>query len=172
MASLIPTAIGIGESNAQRYGGNSGFGTGQSFINALDPLNLSGKASSSVLGNLVDPGNVMGLNMGMATNPRLGGGATPSAGASGVPGVLPNLGLNPRLYDPNSFVNPAAGNGPWNQQAQQLAGPVYAPLPMPPAGLPATIPSGVASLGRMPVGVRAMYGVNTTFPFNRYIQAK
>lgn len=170
MASLIPTAIGIGESNAQRYGGNSGFGTGQSFINALDPLNLSGKASSSVLGNLVDPGNVMGLNMGMATNPRLGGG--PAAGASGAPGVLPNLGITPRLYDPNSFVNPAAANGPWNQQAQQLAGPVYSPLPMAPAGMPVAIPTGAGSLGRMPVGVRVMYGGNTTLPFNRYMQAK
>lgn len=163
MASLIPTAVGIGESNAQRYGGNSGFGTGQSFINALDPLNLSGKASSSVLGNVLDPGNVMGLNMGMATNPRLGGG-TSLNGAAGVPGALPNLGINPRPYNPNSFVNPVLSGGPWNQQAQQLAGPVYSPKLMGPMRAPSPVP--------MPIGIWAMSGGNTTLPYGRNIQAK
>lgn len=169
MASLIPTAVGIGQSNAQRYGGNSGFGTGQSFINALDPLNLSGKASSSVLGNIVDPGNVMGLNMGMATNPRLSGGAASPGGAAGMPSVLPNLGINPQLYNPTTFVNPTLGGGSWNQQAQQLAGPVYSPMVMAPAAVPATIPPGSGSLARMPVGVWARYGGNTTLPYSRYM---
>lgn len=165
MASLIPTAVGIGESNAQRYGGNSGFGTGQSFINALDPLNLSGKASSSVLGNVLDPGNVMGLNMGMATNPRLGGGASLN-GASGVPGTLPNLGLNPRMYNPTTFVNPALGGGPWNQQAQQLVGSSYSPTLMGPMRTPA--PSPVP----MPMGMWAISGGNATLPYGRNTVSK
>lgn len=168
MASLIPTAVGIGESNAQRHGGNSGFGTGQSFINALDPLNLSGKASSSVLGNVLDPGNVMGLNMGMATNPRLGGGAA-SAGASGVPSVLPTLGLNPRMYDPNSFMPPVLSGGPWNQQAQQLAGPVYSPTVMGAKGTPV---AGMGNPTMAALALRANFGNNTMLPYNRYIQGK
>lgn len=171
MASLIPMAVGIGQSNAQRYGGNSGFGTGQSFINALDPLNLSGKASSSVLGNVVDPGNVMGLNMGMATNPRLGGGVASSGGAAGVPSVLPNLGLNPRLYSPNSFVNPVLSGGSWNQQAQQLAGPVYSPTVMGSVVAPPGA-AGTGSPSQMPVGLWTRLGGNTTLPYGRNIQAR
>lgn len=163
MASLIPMAVGIGENNAQRHGGNSGFGTGQSFINALDPLNLSGKASSSVLGNVLDPGNVIGLNMGMATNPRLGGGAS-TAAASSVPGTLPNLGINPRLYNPTSFMNPALSGGQWNQQAQGLAGPVYSPTVLSGKGSQ-TGQMPMAAPGRMPIPIGAM-------PYNRFMVSK
>lgn len=172
MASLIPTAIGLGESNAQRYGGNSGFGTGQSFINALDPLNLSGKASSSVLGNVVDPGNVMGLNMGMATNPRLGGGAASPGGAAGVPSVLPNLGINPRIYNPNSFVNPATGGGLWNQQAQQLAGSVYSPTAIGASAIPTGATAGTGGPTRLPISAWAGFGGNPTLPYYRNIMSK
>lgn len=72
-----------GEGHAKKEGGSSGFATGQSFQNALDPLNIFGGSSSSVLGNIVDPGNVFGGNPQLQHNPRVGGVAgTPGSGSS------------------------------------------------------------------------------------------
>lgn len=58
-------------------------------------------------------------------------GLTPPATGPGVPSSLPNLGITPKYYNPNSFTPASTAGGPWNAMAQQLAGPMYKPTLMP-----------------------------------------
>jgi hypothetical protein len=90
-----------------------------------DPVNVFGKSGSSPLDNILDPGGWWGINKeGAMGQPDLSGAAGPSS--------LPNLGISPQYYDPNSFVKRPGGGGIYNNMAAQLAGPMYDPrlLPM------------------------------------------
>ncbi len=92
----------------------------QSLWNVGDPANLFGHSSSaSISSNILDPGDVLGLNPAASGVPQ----------APGVPGVLPNLGaasLMPRLAQ-GAFVAPTTGGGTFNSMAQMLAGPLFNP---------------------------------------------
>ncbi|MFI4920338.1 MAG: hypothetical protein ACHQAZ_01710 [Gammaproteobacteria bacterium] len=92
----------------------------QSFWNVGDPANLFGHSSSSSLSsNILDPGDVLGLNPAASGVPQ----------APGVPKVLPNLGaasMMPRLPQ-GAFVAPSTGGGAFNSMAQALAGPLFNP---------------------------------------------
>jgi len=118
---MIPGLAMAGQQNANQEGGQSGFGTLQSFKNVADPADLFGGSSSkSVFGNIIDPGNVWGMNPDMA-------GPKSSSGTPSVLPMLPGVGA-PQLYDPNSFGGYAKlGAGPYNAMAAQMAGRVYDP---------------------------------------------
>lgn len=92
----------------------------QSAWNLGDPANLFGhSSSSSIMQNIIDPGDVLGLN------PEASG----LAKAPGVPSVLPNLGgrstMPSRPY--GSFTAPSRGGGLFNAMAAQAAGPLFNP---------------------------------------------
>ncbi len=100
----------------------------------------------------------------LAANPfmALGGGLLGSMlDGSGTPagqsGQLPDLGIHPRFYDPNSFVARHAVPGSFNAMADALAGLMYNPvLRNPPArtmqpGIGSQLPAG---RGMLPPGVR------------------
>lgn len=63
----------------------------------------------------------------------------------GIPSVLPNLGITPKYYDPNSFTAPSKAGGQWNAMAQRLAGPMYKPTLM--SGQPGSAPMMVRNPG-------------------------
>jgi hypothetical protein len=144
---MIPAVGSAALSGAQtrNQGGQSGLlggsgaidGSSQSLWNALDPANISGKASSGhILSNILDPGNVLGQNQ--AANP-LGQNGSNSAG--GVPNVLPNLGaasMIPQMPQ-GSFQNFSGGPGIYNQMAaQSMGGQMFNPG----AQSPQTTPKG------------------------------
>lgn len=148
MSSLIPMAGSAALQNAQirNQGGQAGWlggpgaidGSAQSFWNLADPANLTGKASSGhILSNILDPGNVLGMNQ--AANPNGANEANAMNDTTGMPAILPTLaGVGaPKTYDPNSFSGYTnLGAGPYNQMASQMAGPVYSPTLMQPTAPP------------------------------------
>lgn len=156
---MIPMAIGQGLNNAQyrNRGQSTGLlggpgaidGTAQSWYNAVDPFNFSGKASSGHgLDNIIDPGNVWGLNQ--AANPYGPGGV--GGGAGGMPGgTLPNLGsstLVPQMPG-GTFRGPALGHGRYNDMAALSAGQLFDPTthahPASPSLMP-LVPGGKGSM--------------------------
>ncbi|HSN18275.1 MAG TPA: hypothetical protein VLV87_08685 [Gammaproteobacteria bacterium] len=104
-----------------------------------------------------------------ATNKIPGFHGTEPRGQSSVPSVLPtlpNVGA-PRIYSPNSFSGYAdLGSGPYNQMASHMAGKMYGPVPIQPAGsgkglIPAPtsgkgglLPTIGGASSTMPIGIR------------------
>ncbi|MGH7239987.1 MAG: hypothetical protein ACREHG_07965 [Candidatus Saccharimonadales bacterium] len=115
--------------------GITGKGLLQTGINAFDPANIFGHSGSSVLKNLIDPGNIDsgpdGLNLfgdrpivtpgGPSTLPTLDG---PNAAAGLSGNFAPQFfQSNPTSYQ--QAPSPGAGMMNFNNMAQQLAGPQY-----------------------------------------------
>jgi hypothetical protein len=133
--SMIPTATqAAGQNN--NTGGASSFnqpwgGSGMSTGNAgkiLDPVGISGNGgmNKGAAESFLDP---LGIDSGSYGLNLFGhrGQADPNGG---VPTTLPNFGINPQFYDPNSFKPASTGGGYWNAMAQKMAGPTYNPTLM------------------------------------------
>lgn len=113
----IPGAVIQGQQNANAAGGDSGFGTKQSFKNVVDPGNIHGNSSSSsIFGNLVDPGNVWGMNPNMAAH-------------KDALTTLPNLGANTLIPQrpQGHFMGPDMSGGHFNDMANMSAGRMFNP---------------------------------------------
>ena len=87
--------------------------------------------SSGGLGSVAPA--LAGAATGLALDGPMGASLGALTGAMGgvnglPPGMLPNLGINPQFYDPNSFSAPQLTGGSYNRMAQRLAGPVYNPV--------------------------------------------
>ena len=122
----------------------------QSFWNVGDPANLSGHASSSsILQNLADPGDVLGLNPAASGLPPNGG----------IPGVLPNLGAAatmPRLPH-GAFAPASTGGGLYNAMALAGAGPLFNPEAAPPVWpQSAATRAAAGTQGQVPIWVRTL----------------
>ena len=133
IGTIISMLYGAGENNAHKQGGESGFGTARSFEDALDPLNIFGGSSSSIGGNIIDPGNVMGANPQLSANgnPRVNGGNVPGFGQPGG-GMGPMTGGNPGLM--SAYASFLRNLGAPPMQMQQPQG---QPRPMPGPARPA-----------------------------------
>ena len=120
----------------------SGSSIGQTFWNAADPADIFGNSGSSILGNAVDPGNFFGMNNGSGFNNSSsgsGGSAVPYQQATfpsyggNLPGSFSNSGYSsPSMtgygYGYYGGMAPIPEGGYYNQMAQAMAGPSYAPV--------------------------------------------
>ena len=120
----------------------SGSSLGQTFWNAADPADIFGNSGSSILGNAADPGNLFGMNNGSGfhnSSSGSGGSAVPyqqetfpSYGGN-LPGSFSNKGYSsPSMtgygYGYYGGMAPIPEGGYYNQMAQAMAGPNYAPV--------------------------------------------
>lgn len=126
--------------------------SGGGLWNAVDPLNIAGHSSGNPLANFtqgqLDPLNIAGNNFWQKASDPLG--IFPSSSQASSTSNAPPMGINTTTYNPmlpGSFSNPAYGapsmsgygfgyyggqaptpqGGYYNQMAQMMAGPSYAP---------------------------------------------
>lgn len=116
-------------------------GIGSSLGNMFDPLDLTGQAGSSVIGNIADPSNFFGMNnnAGFTSGSGATGTQLPTS-SSGYPTYSANLpgSFSNAGYDSPSMTGygygyyggsaPIPEGGYYNQMAQAMAGPSYSPV--------------------------------------------
>jgi hypothetical protein len=107
----------------------------------FDPLDLTGQAGSSVIGNIADPSNFFGMNnnAGFTSGSGATGTQLPTS-SSGYPTYSANLpgSFSNAGYDSPSMTGygygyyggsaPIPEGGYYNQMAQAMAGPSYSPV--------------------------------------------
>ena len=136
-------------------GSQGGLGSPQSVVNAADPLNIFGHSSSSVLGNIVDPGGLYGP----------GGPFGPPINGPGLLSKLPNLGAQSMLpMQPyGKFMAPDISGGGFNAMAAQAAGPLFNPGAGAPSwqALMAAMNSTPSAAGAAPAAMRSQPALPT-----------
>ena len=116
-------------------------GIGSSLGNMFDPLDLTGQAGSSVIGNIADPSNFFGMNnnAGFTSGSGATGTQLPTSSSgyptysANLPGSFSNAGYDsPSMtgygYGYYGGMAPIPEGGYYNQMAQAMAGPSYAPV--------------------------------------------
>lgn len=157
--------------------------TGKGIWSSLDPLDILGKSGSSVLDNVVDPLDILGKNPKVGNtppnpniNPATGTNYTATQGVlppnylganSGLPNVTLNSGVPSMQGYGYSYYGgqaPAPQGGYYNQMAQAMAGPSYAPAGT--SWIPGAVAPQAAAQSQIPQSqIPAKGAVLTQSPF-------